>query len=37
MASFNVEGFGPHGLEKVSMEDVRARYGAIRAMATLPD
>ena len=37
MASYNVEGFGPHGLEKVAMSDVLARYGAVREMVALPD
>lgn len=37
MASFNVEGFGPHGLEAVTMDDVQARYGLVREMVALPD
>jgi len=36
MASFNVEGFGPHGLERVSAADVDQRYRAIRDMVALP-
>jgi sugar/nucleoside kinase (ribokinase family) len=37
LASFNVEGFGPHGLENVGMDDVLARYAQVREMVALPD
>jgi sugar/nucleoside kinase (ribokinase family) len=32
MASFNVEGFGPHGLAPVGLPEVEARFEAIRSM-----
>jgi sugar/nucleoside kinase (ribokinase family) len=32
LASFNVEGFGPHGLEPVGLSDVDKRFEAVRAM-----
>jgi sugar/nucleoside kinase (ribokinase family) len=37
LASFNVEGFGPAGLEQTTMGDVRDRYNAVRAMVALPE
>jgi sugar/nucleoside kinase (ribokinase family) len=37
MASFNVEDFGPHGLENVTLEDVQERYRAVQALVALPD
>ena len=37
LASFNVEGFGPHGLEPIDLADVDQRFEAVRAMVTLPD
>ena len=37
LASFNVEGFGPHGLEPVGLSDVEQRFEAVRALVALPD
>ena len=37
LASFNVEGFGPHGLERVGLPEVQERFDAIQAMVALPD
>ena len=34
LASFNVEGFGPHGLEHIGRADVDARFEEIRSMVT---
>jgi sugar/nucleoside kinase (ribokinase family) len=36
LASFNVEGFGPHGLEPIDLADVDERLEAVRAMVALP-
>jgi sugar/nucleoside kinase (ribokinase family) len=37
LASFNVEGFGPHGLERIGQADVDNRFEAVRAMIELPE
>jgi sugar/nucleoside kinase (ribokinase family) len=37
MASFNVEGFGPHGLDRVGRDDVASRYRRVKEMVALPD
>jgi sugar/nucleoside kinase (ribokinase family) len=36
LASFNVEGFGPHGLEPIDLADVDQRLEAVRAMVAWP-
>jgi sugar/nucleoside kinase (ribokinase family) len=37
LASFNVEGFGPYGLEQIDLAAVEKRLDAVRAMVALPD
>jgi sugar/nucleoside kinase (ribokinase family) len=37
LASFNVEGFGPHGLEPVGLSDVEERFQAVRALVAFSD
>jgi sugar/nucleoside kinase (ribokinase family) len=37
LASFNVEGFGPHGLESVGLPEVEDRFEAVRAMVAFSD
>ncbi len=37
LASFNVEGFGPHGLEPVSRDDVAVRLAAVREIVSWSD
>jgi sugar/nucleoside kinase (ribokinase family) len=37
LASFNVEGFGLHGLERIALADVDQRLETVRAMVALPD
>jgi sugar/nucleoside kinase (ribokinase family) len=37
LASFNVEGFGPHGLEPVSRDDVAARLETVREIVSWSD
>jgi hypothetical protein len=37
LASFNVEGFGPHGLEGLSVSDVEDRFRAVQALVAFTD
>ena len=37
VASFNVEGFGPEGLDKVSFDDVGKRYQSLSRLVALPE